>query len=64
MNLFKQLSEVEEIKERTKYQSDIILDYYFTDPKKATKLLLELSEIEKDLEELEEELIKIQNEIS
>lgn len=63
MNIFKELSEVGEMKERSKSQADVILDHYFTDPKKATKLLLELSEIEKELGELEEELIKLQNEI-
>ena len=63
MNVYKELSELEEMKEITKSQANEILDHYFTDPKKAKKLLIELNKIEKELEEVEEELKKIQNEI-
>jgi predicted nucleic acid-binding Zn-ribbon protein len=64
MNVYKELSELEEMKERTKSQANEILDHYFTDPKKAKKLLIELNSIEEELEELERELKKLQNEIS
>jgi predicted nucleic acid-binding Zn-ribbon protein len=64
MNLYKELSELEDMKEKSKSQADEILDHYFTDPKKAKKLLIELNSIEKELEELEEEFKKLQNEIS
>jgi len=63
MNIYKQLSELEELKDRSKSQSDVILDHYFTDPKKAKKLLIELNSIEEELEELERELKKLQNDI-
>jgi hypothetical protein len=63
MNIFKILSELEEMRDRSKDQSDIILDYYKKDPIKAKNLLLELSEIEKELDELEKQFIIIQNEI-
>jgi hypothetical protein len=64
MNLYKELSELEELKDKSKSQTDEILDHYFTDPKKAKELLIELNGIEKELEELEEEFKKLQNEIS
>jgi predicted nucleic acid-binding Zn-ribbon protein len=64
MNLYKELSELEELKDKSKSQKDEILDHYFTDPKKAKELLIELNSIEKELEELEEEFKKLQNEIS
>ena len=64
MNLYKELSELEELKDKSKSQANEILDHYFTDPKKAKKLLIELNDIEKELEELEGELKKLQNEIS
>jgi hypothetical protein len=64
MNLYKELSELEEMKERSKSQANEILDHYFTDPEKAKKLLIELNSIEKELEELEGEFEKLQNEIS
>ena len=64
MNLYKELSELEELKNKSKSQADEILDHYFTDPKKAKELMLEMLDIEKELEELEEEFKKLQNEIS
>lgn len=64
MNLYKELSELEELKDKSKSQTDEILDHYFTDPEQAKKLMLEVLEIEKELEELEEEFKKLQNEIS
>ena len=64
MNLYKELSELEELKDKSKSQTDEILDDYFNDPKKAKELLIELNGIEKELEELEEEFKKLQNEIS
>lgn len=63
MNLYKELSEIENMLEKSKTQKDNILDHYFNDPVTAKKLLLELENIEKELEDLEKEFEKIQNEI-
>jgi hypothetical protein len=63
MNIYKELCEIEELKNRSSLQKDEILDHYFKDPKKAKKLLLELQEVEKELDDLEKEFEKIQNEI-
>lgn len=63
MNIYKELCEIEELKEKSSLQKDQILDYYFTNPKKAKKLLLELQEVEKELDDLEKEFGKLQNEI-
>jgi hypothetical protein len=63
MNIYKELNEIEDLKENSKNQKDDILDYYFKDPVKAKKLLLELEEIEKELDDLEKEFEKIQNDI-
>jgi hypothetical protein len=63
MNIYEDLNEIEELKDKASLQKDEILDHYFTDPKKAKKLLLELQDIEKELDELEGEFKKLQNEI-
>lgn len=63
MTLYKELIEVEGLKEKSNLQKDNILDHYYTDPKIASKLLLEVLEIEKELEDLESQLKKLQNEI-
>jgi hypothetical protein len=63
MNIYKELNEIEDLKENSKNQKDDILDHYFKDPVKAKKLLLELEEIEKELDDLEVEFNKILNEI-
>lgn len=63
MNLYEELVEIEELKEKSKIQKDDILDNYHVDPKKANALMMEVLDIEKELEELEEEFKKLQNEI-
>jgi hypothetical protein len=58
MNIYKELCEIEELKDKSSLQKDEILDHYFKDPKKAKKLLLELQEVEKELNELDKEFSK------
>ena len=64
MNFYNELLELEDLKEKSKIQKDDILDLYYKNPIKAKKLMLEVMSIDKELNELEEELKKIQNEIS
>ncbi len=64
MNLYPELAEINELMEKTGYMSDDILDLYKQYPKQCKSLLLELCEINKELEDLEKEFEKIQNEIS
>lgn len=63
MNLYEELGEIEELKEKSKCQKDDILDHFYTDPETAKKLMFEVLEIEKELDELETEFKKLQNEI-
>lgn len=64
MNFYNELLELEELKEKSKIQKDDILDLFYKNPIKAKKLMLEVMSIDKELNELEEEFKKIQNEIS
>jgi hypothetical protein len=64
MNLYNELIEIEELKDKSKLQKDEILDYYSTDPEKAKKLMIEVMDIEKELDLLEEDFKKLNNEIS
>jgi predicted nucleic acid-binding Zn-ribbon protein len=63
MNVSKELEEVGDMQFKLKGTVDSILDLYKKNPNKCKKLLIELSEIEKDLEELEEDFKKLQYEI-
>lgn len=63
MNLYAELTEIEELKEKSKLQKDEILDCYNLNPQMAKQLMLEALDIEKELEELETEFINLQNEI-
>jgi hypothetical protein len=63
MNFYNELLELEELKEKSKIQKDDILDLFYKNPIKAKKLMLEVMSIDKELNELEEEFKKIQNEI-
>ena len=63
MNIYDELSEIEELKERSIKQKNDILDYYSNNPEQAKKLLLEVIEIDKELIELEEQFKTLQNEI-
>lgn len=63
MEIYKELCEIEELREKTKSQKDNLLDIYSLHPEKVKKLLIETIDIEKELDELEEDFIKLQNEI-
>lgn len=63
MNGCKELEEVDSIQIKLKYMTDDILDLYKKNPKECERLLLELAEIDKELEELETEFKNLQNEI-
>ena len=63
MNVFKELEEVDSTQIKLKYMTDDILDLYKKNPKECERLLLELAEIDKELEELETEFKNLQNEI-
>ena len=62
MNVYSELQEINELKERSGYATDDILDLYKKNPKECKKLLIELCEISKELDDLEKEFEKIQNE--
>jgi hypothetical protein len=59
MSAFKQLEEVGDIQDSIKNMADIVLDNYKKNPKECERLLKELNEIDKDLEELEKEYTNI-----
>jgi SAM-dependent MidA family methyltransferase len=63
MNVYSELTEINELMEKSGYMSDDILDLYKQYPKQCKSLLIELCEINKELEDLEKEFEKIQNDI-
>ncbi len=63
MNVYSELTEINELMEKSGYISDDILDLYKQYPKQCKSLLIELCEINKDLKDLEKEFEKIQNDI-
>lgn len=63
MNVYSELTEINQLIEKSGCMSDDILDLYKQYPKECKNLLLELSEINKELENLEKEFEKIQNDI-
>lgn len=63
MNLFEEISEVSQKKEHLKEITDQILDCYTEYPEQCRELLFELQDIEKDLDILETEFWRLQNEI-
>lgn len=63
MNVYSELAEINELMENTGYLSDDILDLYKKYPKECKALLIELSTINKELDDLEKEFQKIQNDI-
>jgi hypothetical protein len=62
MNVYSELQEINELKEKSGCATDDILDLYKKHPKECKKLLIELCEISKELDDLEKEFEKIQNE--
>jgi phage terminase large subunit-like protein len=61
MNLFKELAEIAESKDKIKVMQDDVLDLFYTDKKRATKLLKELNELEHELENIDQEINKLYN---
>jgi hypothetical protein len=55
--------EIEQTKDRIKNMVDNILDIYKRCPEESKKLLLELNQIDKELDELNVEILKIENEL-
>lgn len=63
MNIYNELLEIEEMKQTNIDLKDKILDIYKNRPKECSKLLKELLNIDEDLENLEKDFKKIENEI-
>jgi hypothetical protein len=55
MNLYSELAEVGDIQTDIKNMTDNILDLYNINPKKCEKLLIELGELNKELDDLEKD---------
>jgi hypothetical protein len=58
MNVFKELDDVKDTKFKLKHTTDDILDVYKKNPKECERLLIELDNINKELDELETEFLK------
>ena len=63
MNVLNELGEVEDAQNKLKHMSDSILDSYKKNPEKCGELLTEINLINKELDYLEGEFSKLQNEI-
>ena len=63
MNIFKELEEVGDMQFKIKKMADSILDLYKKNPNECKKLLIELNSINKELEDIDIEFTKLQNEI-
>jgi len=63
MNILSELGEVEDAQNKLKLMSDSILDAYNKNPEKCGELLIEINAINKELDYLQEEFSKLQNEI-
>jgi peptidoglycan hydrolase CwlO-like protein len=63
MNLYSELAEVGDIQNDVKNMTDNILDLYKINPKKCEKLLMELNEINKELDDLEKEFESLSNKL-
>jgi hypothetical protein len=63
MNILNELGEVEDTQNKLKNMSDSILDVYKKNPEKCGELLTEINLINKELDYLQEEFSKLQNEI-
>jgi hypothetical protein len=61
MNYYNFLSEVESIKEKSLVNKDLVLDNYNKNPNHAKLLMMKLLELDKELEDLEKELQKIED---
>ena len=63
MNIFNELAEVEDAHDKLKNMTDNILDEYKKNPEKCNELLTEIDLLNTELNLLQEEFVKIQNEI-
>jgi predicted nucleic acid-binding Zn-ribbon protein len=63
MNVYKELVEIDEMKEKNSDLKDKILDYYNNNPKECNSLLKELVSIDEELNDLEKTFKKIENEV-
>ena len=59
MNVFKELEEVDEIKDNLEMLTDDILKIYNSNPGKSKSLLLEIVSIKKELEDIENDFKKL-----
>lgn len=59
MNVFKELEEVDEIKDNLEMLTDDILKIYNSNPEKSKSLLLEIVSIKKELEDIENDFKKL-----
>lgn len=62
-NIDKEEYELIEMKEKCEYMIDSLLDYYKKYPKQCEHLLLEMTSISEELNEIEKEIEEIKNEI-
>jgi chromosome segregation ATPase len=63
MSVLNELGEVEDAQNKLKNMADNILDAYKKNPEKCGELLTEINSINKELDSLQEEFSKLQNEI-
>jgi uncharacterized protein Yka (UPF0111/DUF47 family) len=61
MNIYNELTEIAESKDKVKDMQDNVLDLFHTDKKRATKLLKELSELEQELDKIDNEISNLLN---
>jgi hypothetical protein len=61
MNIYNELTEIAESKDKVKNMQDNVLDLFYTDKKRATKLLKELSELEQELDKIDSEISNLLN---
>lgn len=63
MNIFKERAEIAESKDRVKKMKDDILDLFYTDKKRAIKLLKELNSLEEELDNIDKEIEQLMKEL-
>lgn len=63
MSVLNELGEVEDAQNKLKNMADNILDAYNKNPEKCGELLTEINLINKELDYLQEEFSKLQNEV-
>lgn len=63
MNVYKELSEIEDLRDTHTKLTDNLLDLYKKNPDECTKLLNELNSLYEELDDLEKQFENIKNEI-